>query len=758
MQPTALGELGATMAQTAGIALATRAGKSLGKNPSGDLLPAFTPTDKAFVDAYSAQAEATLGIQAQSLMTKGIEQLNQSYKLSPGQIESFHANMAQGLQGILDHAPNTVKTEMENQFQQQLISQTHGATMKMINQNKEIAQSQASVYTTHQLQQMHDAQLSGNNDLAKQIYSTILRTNNANLASGMLSPAQADTANTTAKLSYYSSVEIQKALAARNNHQLEGFLADMVNTKPSELGWSEWEDVRNKTVGYIGAVENLDNRDQSLIMSQAQAQASIAPLTPDYIANLKTQLSPTRFNNFMAHYGAGQKSQYAKQQSIAAVQANWHDTRVTGFASPEILNQSFGNMVEAAKVRAQNQGIALSDDDAQLEVASTAGSPVPIYIQKLNKGLQSGNPQLMMRDWQDYLKLKQSGGQLAAGVSKESIAMGTMMNHFLEEGMDPTLAAQRAQEVIMNKTPEVRENNLQLIKDWRMKTVKDAAHRDTWARSLAGISKGTFISNGNGFALHVQNIMEDNLALTNGNVIASEQMLKDAIQQYWGTTEVNGEREFTYMPIEKAINLDKGAGPLIRSDVMHQLNRQIEATNKAHEAGNLPFYYRIKSTLPTYDEYLKAKNEVRQKQTIAEYGKALFEGKPTDLKSQFDIISKFESNAPIEIELVHNGGEVETYKVNVAPSPMMQQSSGELPVIGDYDLTMRNDKGANFPLAGAFLGQQNHPVYRPNVNWIRDNYFAVNGIDPTDSRAKFLAMQRFERKPKEQMAFLRSIQ
>jgi len=745
--PSALGDLGATMAQSASLSIAKKRGETLGENPEGELLPAITDVDKTFNEAYSAQASATLSNQAQNLMRQGQEELSKSYQLSPGLVNSFEKNMSEGMQDILNHAPSTIRASLSNNFTQQIMTASHHENMTMISQQKERSKSEATVYANHLVEQMHDASLAGNRKLAKEKYDKIKETTAANLNSGMWTPEQADTLNHEAKIGYYSSGEIAQAMVARQEHKLEGFLSNMVNTKPKEVTWPEWEKVRNQVVGYVGDVENMDNRDQSLMVSQANARATKSPLEPSYIENMRSKLQPTKFNNFMAGYASKLKGDYAKQQRVANLQANFTNPMIMNSASAEDRNKAFTNQVDAAKVNARKQGVDLSDDDAQLETASTAGAPIPAYIDKLNNGLQSGNPNLMMRSWQDYKALVSSGGQASQGIKKTAVAMGTMMNHFLEQGMSPDIAAERANETIMNKTEESRKNTEQMVSDWRKTSVKDATHRNIWARNLAGISLGDYMANSNGFALHVQNIMEDNLALTNGNVAASESMLKDAIKQYWGFTEVNGQKEFTYMPIEKAIGLDRGATPLIKSDMLHQLGKQLEPTKAAYDNGSMSYYYRIKDRVG-FDEYLSAKQRVQSKQNIAAYGKALFSGKSDvpALKKDFETISKYEDSKPAEIEMVHRGGDVDTFQLNTNPSPLIQQSTGEIPVIGDYDFSMSNDKGGNFPLTGAFHGQQSHPVYRPDKEWITNNYFKLNGVDPSDEHAKEVALAEYNEK------------
>jgi len=150
----------------------------------------------------------------------------------------------------------------------------------------------------------------------------------------------------------------------------------------------------------------------------------------------------------------------------------------------------------------------------------------------------------------------------------------------------------------------------------------------------------------------------------------------------------------------------------------------------------MPYYVRLKDDRPSLDEYLKAKNTVRQKQTAPEIAKAIFKGDATALQPEFKIISEFESDAPLQVEMVHRGGTTESFSLNVNPSPLMQQSTGDTVIIGDYDVTMRDDKGRNYPIPGPRSGSVTHVTYRPNKTWIENHYFAVNGIDPTDKAAK----------------------
>ncbi len=132
----------------------------------------------------------------------------------------------------------------------------------------------------------------------------------------------------------------------------------------------------------------------------------------------------------------------------------------------------------------------------------------------------------------------------------------------------------------------------------------------------------------------------------------------------------------------------------------------------------------------SFEEYSKAKADVRATQSVKGY----FAGKGPDLKSQFEVIDRFE-NEDVEVERV-TGNKVEAFKLNITSSPFLSITDGDDPVIGDYDLQLIDEHGGAVPFIGAFQGQNNHATYKPHTRLIRENYFAVNGINPMQADTK----------------------
>src|SRR5690606_24144363 len=241
--PNALAELGNKMSLNASLKMAQDLGMEYGKTPEGDLLPPITKTDKAFVDAYSSQAEVTLGLQVQSMLMQANQEMAQQYRITPDMIKTYASNMAQGISETLKHAPNTIKPSLEAQFANQLMQTTHRFTMNMIEQDKQIAKQKSAVWHAQQLNTMHNLILDDKIEDGAKVYNDIQRRIKNELSAGMINPQQAYTLETESKLNFYSSMMIQKAIDARSNKRVEGFLASLPENKPKELTWGEWEHV-----------------------------------------------------------------------------------------------------------------------------------------------------------------------------------------------------------------------------------------------------------------------------------------------------------------------------------------------------------------------------------------------------------------------------------------------------------------------------------------------------------------------------------
>ena len=93
-----LGAIGAKVAQTASNQMAAQLGGENGQTPHGDLSPSLTEFDKNFEQSYTTQAHATLGLQADKLITDSNLTVSSASRITPQLIANSQSSIGKGLQ------------------------------------------------------------------------------------------------------------------------------------------------------------------------------------------------------------------------------------------------------------------------------------------------------------------------------------------------------------------------------------------------------------------------------------------------------------------------------------------------------------------------------------------------------------------------------------------------------------------------------------------------------------------------------------
>lgn len=759
LTPTALGEFGAKLAITASTTLAQKRGYEAGLNPHGTYLPALTQTDKAFQDAYVAQSQNTLGLQATKMMQEGQAELAKAWKLTPDMLASYTKNMSEGLNDIISNAPMQAQPGLAAQFNNALMQSTGSLNLKMIGQQKQQALQDATLFNNSQLSSIYEAARGGNFDAAEKMHNDMVARNKSMAATGMISPTQADATAKSARMSLYTGLYTGEAIKAFNNKQSDQFLADLLNKKPEGMNSLEWESIARNVMGEVQLQESFQQRNETSLYSEANRLLNEGLLTPEFITQLEEQsTSKPRFNNFMAQVAAYQRKNHKSNQQVADLIPQWTNPYQMAIASNKVKNMALVQAGQDVQQRAADNGRTLDDFEAQAEAMSTAGGPIQHFTDQMNAGFLSGNPQLMTRNLNVYRALRNSNPKVLNGMDKKALAMMTNFESQMEDGNAPDIAAQKAQEVVQQKTPEQMEINTALVRQWESSTVNTPSRLNSWASQFADLGDGAKINNLPYFAIHLKNIFKSNMELLNGDIQGATKMTREGIERAWGVTNVNGKPEYVFQPIEKTIGLDEGANPLIKNDIYEQIQKQIEPMKLAFEEGKkkndqrMSFYYRL-APRPTYEQFREAQKTVARiskephKTTSMSVSPLAPIPTPVQANKEWDdainIINQFK-NDNIKIEKVYSDDRVEPFEIAIQANPGLQQDAQG--VIGSYNVSMRMGDGPSTPMNGWFAGPLNEPVYMPNQQMIRQRYFELVGLNPTGMTTQQLYDQYIARK------------
>lgn len=717
--PTMLSEIGQNLTLQAGIKQAQLLGQYSGANPHGDSLPPLTTADKAYAEAYSNQSQVTLGLQAAKMMDKAQEELSQSYRLSSGQINDYTAQMGDGLSKIIAQAPSDIKPQLQNQLGHQLLNSSHQLQTQRITQDKAIASEQQTVWRSHQNDAMQDALRSGQTNLAKEIYQSIQSNISSGLATGMISPVQAETQNQTARLNYLTGQQIQGAIAARESGKLDAYLSDMATNKPKDVSWHEWDKVSTGTLSYVGQVENLQNRNQSLLVSDAGLKIQQGAFDESSAAFYKENLTPKNYNSVMSSYYSHQRKTSKSQYSAMQLAGNIGNADAFVGTNKDTKNAAFDLLMEQKEIQSKRLGQPFDRNEAEFQIAASSARPIPKFIEKITLNAESGSPAQIENAIQNYNRLHAMSGDKVQGVSDKALAMMEMYQAGLGSSKSPEEAALTARDVVFNKNQEVLELNKLKINEYFKSNAIKASGLTSWAIKTSGIDTHINLQDQAGFTASVQGMFKGAMQLTNGDENASQRMVQKSISKVYGPSAVNGVGQITKLPLEQMVGRTDSA-PLIQQDVITQMQKQFDVAKQGFDKGGSQSYWRFKEGRPSLDDYLTAKKELSNRNVP--YGTTIGEDKYSK------IVAEFESGKPIEVEQVFKDKSVHTFNLNIQASAFVQRNPNGGDVIGDYDV-MVTDKESGIPrnMIGYWGGLGTQPFYRPNVKAIQDNYILLHG-------------------------------
>lgn len=581
-----LSAIGAKVAQSAAQAQAVQRGYQAGLDPKGDALPPITEFDKTFVDSYHQQAQATLGLQAQQLLNDADIQLAQASRITPGLIQDTNDQVAQGLEGILKNAPSAIRGNLEYNFASAMQQQTHQYQNKMIKQQRDDQRSIIMSSFAQNAKQIYEYAATGNEEAAKRLVDQTKGLGQSGVGTNVIDRTESANAYDTARQSYLNGKAVYEATKAQQEKRLEKHLKDFSETDPKKLGMTTQEkDVAGQAVmNHFAVLNNLRSQDSQLRMAHFNNVLAKNPYDvgiPEMLQDLKRNLSPIDYEKTEFNYIQAMKGANKNQADMAAVAAAWNDPAAFSRLPEKAINSGYDVLVDKL-MKDKN----LSRDDAEVQVAASAGGIVPVFRKTIENKLKSGNPEQIQSANNQIKQLRDMQALRALdGLDKKSEAIGLQFNR-LSASMPATDAARQATDNIMNTdSDKIKALDdmwaLQMNKDISSGTGRTKSIND-WALSKVGIDKGSFLNPSMEFiyATDIYNQLKSNFEASNGDWDVAIQMTKNFVDAAYGETLVNGQKHFTEHPIEKVLGYQSSdVVPFIHQDVADQLTKRFEAAS-----------------------------------------------------------------------------------------------------------------------------------------------------------------------------------
>lgn len=581
-----MSSIGASVAQKASSAIAARLGSEIGKNPQGEIGPAFTEFDKEMQESYQTQAQATLGLQAQKLITQSNLELASVPRLSPELITKSQQKIYQGLQKIYSFAPNAVKRNLEQEYGSVMLNQNQHLVNRMIGEQREDQKQNTMLSSKVNASNAYASGMRGDDKTGSSIIESTEKLNSSAKNMKVIDPITAKENTDTVRQSYKTGKLIHDYEKERAAGKGEAFLKSVADK--SDKGDPDYQTTTNGLMQYINHQDALRSEDQQLRLSQFNTAIALNPTTPDIVNqlnDLRNNVSPAAYQKAELAYIQARKAWENDSNSQQDLIHNWGDSSVQARSSEKLQNKTFDTLVGNAVTKK-----GLSRDEAEVQEALSAGAPVPVFIKSLNDKATSGNPVSIVSAATQIQHLRDAeGGHALIGLSKQAQAIALQFQHQRGSMQDSDLA-RKITDNVMNIDSSMQAT---LDNAWNLTLSKNGAgglgtnkSLATFALNAVGISENNF--GGDYFKTiygnDVYEQLKSNFDTTRGDYASALQMTKDYVNQKYGDTRVNGGIQKTDMPIEKALGYtDPDAVPFIQRDLLTQLNSTFEANKDAND-------------------------------------------------------------------------------------------------------------------------------------------------------------------------------
>ena len=390
--------LGSTVATKSSTALATKLGGEAGKNPQGDIGIPITNFDKSFQESYRTQAQATLGLQADKLITDANLAMAKAPRLSPDIIAKTNSQVSLGLQNIFKNAPAEIRPHLEYQFGSVQLSQAEQATKRMISESREDQKEALIAANTKANQNAYQVARSGNDKAAQAMVDSVKKNTAAAVAMHNMTPAAAALAVDTAQKSADAGLYGAKAEEARKNGTYEQFSKDLSEKPPEGMSYDRWESVMTNVSNENAQIHNMRMQSEQIALSQFKLDIMENPNSPDIAAKLQALKENVSHNSFLeAQIGLLTLQAKNNKDGISANELanNWTNINSQNQGTDKTRNVAFRKLVQGTMDYVTRSGKTMSEAEAEVNVAAQSPVPVKEFVDKLNTKMHSGNPQLM---------------------------------------------------------------------------------------------------------------------------------------------------------------------------------------------------------------------------------------------------------------------------------------------------------------------------------------------------------------------------
>jgi hypothetical protein len=596
-----LSAIGAKVAQTSSNEQAQILGNQMGKNPQGELTPSFTEFDANLEKSYHAQADATLRTQGQKLVDDSQILMAQSPRLTPELIAKSQNNVQLGLNKIAEQAPLAIKPDLQASFDSQALDLNRKFQDRYISEQREDHKNNAINAIGVATQNIMNMAMANDMKGAGLNLKAINQYANSMLANGSFTPEEARIYKQTGQQTLLNGQFSAMAVQAQKENKLPEFEKDYADKKlPGMEGMTneQWVATGQSINQQTNFVEQMKSQEQNLTSQNMlnRIASNVGSITGAEWKAYQNSVTPIEAAKMEFHYIQARNKNNRSSTAVMDLMKYYGNPEAHANAPEKVRNATFNAAVNYSVEQAQRNGTQLSHEDAEVQVAASAGAPVPVFIKDLNNKLISGNPAMIESGAMQYHSLQSIGaGKALIGISKSAKAIMASYEG-LRDSRDPATAAAEATDRVVNQDSVVQKAIQEKWSNQLQTATNSGTPLPDYALKKVGLSKTSFINPAlaNTYGSDILNTYSDYYSLTRGDDSAALKLTKDYVDENYGETRVNGGSFQTMHPLERIAGFKDFDGvPYIQQDVVNQFSKQMVPLKDAYDAKTSNEYWDV---------------------------------------------------------------------------------------------------------------------------------------------------------------------
>lgn len=593
-----LSSIGAQVAQSASNTMATRLGYESGKHPTGDTFPPITEFDKNFVDSYHTQAHATLSIQGQKLLTDAEVELSKPQRLTPQLIEKSNSQVKAGLDKIAETAPTAIKGSLQQSFSSLLIRQNEQFQNKMLSEQHEDQKN--NIIESLELNTKNALELatSGNSKEAEKLIESSKSMAANAVSNRFLTPTQARIAHESVQQAALDGKYINLAMSAFNNNKYAEFEKAYSEKKPSGMTNEQWISTGQAFQRQVQFVENLRSQEENLKSQQMENTIAMdaSTITGTQWKEFENSVSPLRYEKVKFKYIQALKSGQSSNMAVDGLIKDFSNPEAWANSNEKTQDAAFNKSVDYLIDKNKNSPNSMSHEDAQVQVAASAGGKISVFTNDLKNKLHSGNPTLLDSAVNQIHQLRAiEAGHALSGLNDQDKAIAEMYES-LKNSTDPLTAARDTIHNVLNQDPAIQQMTKQKWSNFLSSAVSSGQSLDNFALNSVGLKKTDFNNDNIGqvYGTDILNTYSSFYQTVGGDQRLALKLTQQYVDENYGETGVNGPSHTTFRPLEKSIGFaSKDGVPFIQNDVVTQLNQKFMPIKDAYASNKMNEYWEV---------------------------------------------------------------------------------------------------------------------------------------------------------------------